>query len=71
MYDSEHREFMHIAMQTLRAKVVMRKDVDYIVKEDKIMIVDPYTGRIMEGRTFSDGLHQAIEAKNSFIEGRK
>lgn len=63
VYDSEHREFMHIAMQTLRAKVVMRKDVDYIVKEDKIMIVDPYTGRVMEGRTFSDGLHQAIEAK--------
>lgn len=63
VYDREHREFMHIAMQTLRAKVVMRKDVDYIVKDDKIMIVDPYTGRIMEGRTFSDGLHQAIEAK--------
>lgn len=63
VYDSEHREFMHIAMQTLRAKVIMRKDVDYIVKDDKIMIVDPYTGRIMEGRTFSDGLHQAIEAK--------
>ncbi|MFF2752125.1 preprotein translocase subunit SecA [Psychrobacillus sp. NPDC058041] len=63
VYDSEHREFMHIAMQTLRAKVIMRKDVDYIVKEDMIMIVDPYTGRIMEGRTFSDGLHQAIEAK--------
>lgn len=63
VYDSEHREFMHIAMQSLRAKVVMRKDVDYIVKDDKIMIVDPYTGRVMEGRTFSDGLHQAIEAK--------
>lgn len=63
VYDREHREFMHIAMQTLRAKVVMRKDVDYIVKDDKVMIVDPYTGRIMEGRTFSDGLHQAIEAK--------
>ena len=63
VYDSEHREFMHIAMQTLRAKVVMRKDVDYIVKDDKILIVDPYTGRVMEGRTFSDSLHQAIEAK--------
>ncbi|WP_427138330.1 preprotein translocase subunit SecA [Psychrobacillus psychrodurans] len=63
VYDSEHREFMHIAMQSLRAKIVMRKDVDYIVKDDKIMIVDPYTGRVMEGRTFSDGLHQAIEAK--------
>lgn len=63
VYDSEHREFMHIAMQSLRAKVIMRKDVDYIVKDDKIQIVDPYTGRIMEGRTYSDGLHQAIEAK--------
>ncbi len=63
VYDREHREFLHIAMQTLRAKVVMRKDVDYIVKDDKIQIVDQYTGRIMEGRTYSDGLHQAIEAK--------
>lgn len=63
VYDSEHREFMHIAMQTLRAKVVMRKDVDYIVKDKKVMIVDPYTGRVMDGRTYSDGLHQAIEAK--------
>lgn len=63
VYDSEHREFMHIAMQTLRAKVIMHKDVDYIVKDDKIMIVDPYTGRVMDGRTYSDGLHQAIEAK--------
>ena len=63
VYDREHREFLHIAMQTLRAKVVMRKDVDYIVKNDKIQIVDQYTGRVMEGRTYSDGLHQAIEAK--------
>ena len=65
VYDSEHREFMHIAMQSLRAKVVMRKDVDYIIKDGKIMIVDPYTGRVMEGRTYSDGLHQAIEAKEN------
>lgn len=63
VYDAEHREFLHIAMQTLRAKVIMRKDVDYIVKDNKILIVDPYTGRIMDGRTYSDGLHQAIEAK--------
>ncbi|MDX1699004.1 MAG: preprotein translocase subunit SecA [Melioribacteraceae bacterium] len=65
VYDAEHREFLHIAMQSLRAKVIMRKDVDYIVKDDKILIVDPYTGRIMEGRTYSDGLHQAIEAKEN------
>ncbi|MGE6487614.1 preprotein translocase subunit SecA [Paenisporosarcina sp. NPDC076898] len=65
VYDAEHREFMHIAMQSLRAKVIMRKDVDYIVKDGKILIVDPYTGRIMDGRTYSDGLHQAIEAKEN------
>lgn len=63
LYEVEHRELLHVTMQSLRAKVIMKRDVDYIVKEDKIMIVDPYTGRIMEGRTYSDGLHQAIEAK--------
>ncbi|MBY0123503.1 accessory Sec system translocase SecA2 [Bacillus sp. S/N-304-OC-R1] len=63
LYDAEHRELLHNIMQSLRAHVVMRKDVDYIVKNDQIMLVDQYTGRIMEGRTFSDGLHQAIEAK--------
>ncbi|QED49635.1 accessory Sec system translocase SecA2 [Cytobacillus dafuensis] len=63
LYDAEHRELLHNIMQSLRAHVVMRKDVDYIVKKDVVMLVDQYTGRIMEGRTFSDGLHQAIEAK--------
>jgi len=63
LYDAEHRELLHVVMQSLRAEVVMRKDVDYIVKNDSIMLVDQFTGRIMEGRTFSDGLHQAIEAK--------
>lgn len=63
LYDAEHRELLHNIMQSLRAHVVMRKDVDYIVKKDAIMLVDQFTGRIMEGRTFSDGLHQAIEAK--------
>ncbi|MED3573618.1 accessory Sec system translocase SecA2 [Cytobacillus praedii] len=63
LYDAEHRELLHNIMQSLRAHVVMRKDVDYIVKKDEIMLVDQFTGRIMEGRTFSDGLHQAIEAK--------
>ena len=63
MVGPEHRELLHNIMQSLRAHVVMRKDVDYIVKKDEIMLVDQFTGRIMEGRTFSDGLHQAIEAK--------
>ncbi|MDW2876614.1 MULTISPECIES: accessory Sec system translocase SecA2 [Bacillaceae] len=63
LYDAEHRELLHNIMQALRAHVVMRKDVDYIVKGDDILLVDQFTGRIMEGRTFSDGLHQAIEAK--------
>lgn len=63
LYDAEHRELLHNIMQSLRAHVIMRKDVDYIVKNDQIMLVDQFTGRIMEGRTFSDGLHQAIEAK--------
>lgn len=63
LYDAEHRELLHNIMQSLRAHVVMRKDVDYIVKKDEIVLVDQFTGRIMEGRTFSDGLHQAIEAK--------
>lgn len=63
LYDAEHRELLHNIMQSLRAHVVMRKDVDYIVKNDEIMLVDQFTGRVMEGRTFSDGLHQAIEAK--------
>ncbi|MFT4414444.1 accessory Sec system translocase SecA2 [Fredinandcohnia humi] len=63
LYDSEHRELLHILMQSLRASVVMRKDVDYIVRKDDVLLVDQFTGRIMEGRTFSDGLHQAIEAK--------
>ena len=43
--------------------MLMRLDVDYIVKEDDILLVDPFTGRVMDGRTFSDGLHQALEAK--------
>lgn len=63
LYDAEHRELLHNIMQSLRAHVIMRKDVDYIVKDDQIMLVDQFTGRIMEGRTFSEGLHQAIEAK--------
>lgn len=63
LYDAEHQELLHVVTQSLRAHAVMKKDVDYIVKDGKILIIDKFTGRIMEGRTYSDGLHQAIEAK--------
>ncbi|RFU63980.1 accessory Sec system translocase SecA2 [Peribacillus glennii] len=63
LYDAEHQELLHNVMQSLKAYVLMKKDVDYIVKDGQVMIIDKFTGRIMEGRTFSEGLHQAIEAK--------
>jgi preprotein translocase subunit SecA len=56
-------EIYHHINQALRANKLMDKDVDYVVKDDEIMIVDEFTGRIMDGRRYSDGLHQAIEAK--------
>lgn len=63
LYDLEHQTLYHYVIQSVRARVTFQKDVDYIIKEDKIELVDLFTGRIMEGRTLSDGLHQAIEAK--------
>lgn len=63
LYDLDHQTLYHYVIQSVRARVIFQKDVDYIVKEDKIELVDLFTGRIMEGRTLSDGLHQAIEAK--------
>jgi len=63
LYELEHQTLYHYMIQAVRAHVMFERDVDYIVKDDKIMLVDMFTGRIMEGRTLSDGLHQAIEAK--------
>ncbi|CAM5191708.1 Protein translocase subunit SecA OS=Ureibacillus acetophenoni OX=614649 GN=secA PE=3 SV=1 [Ureibacillus acetophenoni] len=63
LYDLSHQTLYHYVIQAVRAHVMFEKDVDYIVKDDKIELVDMFTGRIMEGRTLSDGLHQAIEAK--------
>lgn len=63
LYDLEHQTLYHFVLQALRAKVMFRKDVDYIVKDGELMLVDMFTGRIMEGRTYSEGLHQALEAK--------
>lgn len=63
LYDIENQVLVHNVMQALKAHTIMVRDVDYIVKEGKVLIIDKFTGRVMEGRTFSEGLHQAIEAK--------
>ena len=61
--DPDNMELNHYVMQALRANYIMKRDVDYIVKDGEILIVDEFTGRLMYGRRFSNGLHQAIEAK--------
>lgn len=63
LYDIKHHMLYHDLLQALRARVLFSKDVDYIVKEQQIKLIDKNTGRVMEGRTFNDGLHQALEAK--------
>ena len=63
LYDVENISFVHHVDQALRAHTVFTRDIDYIVKDDKIIIIDEFTGRQMDGRRYSDGLHQAIEAK--------
>ena len=61
--DPENMEINHHVVEALKAKAIMKKDVDYIVKDGEIVIVDEFTGRLMFGRRYSNGLHQAIEAK--------
>lgn len=63
MYDDENTELVHQLNQALRAKELMKRDRDYVVKDGEVIIVDEFTGRLMFGRRYSDGLHQAIEAK--------
>ena len=63
LYDIENTVLMHHVNQALRANFSMKKDVDYVVQDDAVVIVDQFTGRLMKGRAFSEGLHQAIEAK--------
>ena len=63
LYDIEHTTLVHFINQALKANYGMKKDFDYVVHEGQIVIVDPFTGRLMQGRAYSDGLHQAIEAK--------
>jgi preprotein translocase subunit SecA len=63
LYDIENVSTVHHVNQALRAHKLFTRDVDYIVKEDKVVIIDEFTGRMMEGRRYSEGLHQALEAK--------
>jgi preprotein translocase subunit SecA len=63
IYDPEHIELMHHIYQGLKAYNLYSRDVDYMVRDDEIIIVDEFTGRLMDGRRWSDGLHQAVEAK--------
>ncbi|MBB4642152.1 preprotein translocase subunit SecA [Rhizorhapis suberifaciens] len=63
LYDFENTQVVHHVNQALRANVMFKRDTDYIVKDDKVIIIDEFTGRMMDGRRWSDGLHQAVEAK--------
>ncbi|MCP1126016.1 preprotein translocase subunit SecA [Bacillus sp. 3103sda1] len=63
LFDLKHVALLHHINQALRAHVVMQRDTDYVVQEGEIVIVDQFTGRLMKGRRYSEGLHQAIEAK--------
>ena len=65
--DPENMEINHHVLQALKARNMMKRDVDYIVKDGEIIIVDEFTGRLMFGRRYSDGLHQAIEAKEGVL----
>lgn len=63
LYDVENTMVVHHLDQALKANVMFKRDIDYIVKDDKVVIIDEFTGRMMDGRRWSNGLHQAVEAK--------
>ncbi|MFH2070067.1 MAG: preprotein translocase subunit SecA [Elusimicrobiota bacterium] len=65
IYDDVQSEWVHHLTQALRAHTLFKKDVDYVVKDGEVVIVDEFTGRLMPGRRWSDGLHQAVEAKEN------
>ena len=65
LYDVTNVNLLHHINNALRANFIMAKDVDYVVQDGKVIIVDPFTGRLMHGRQFSEGLHQALEAKEA------
>lgn len=70
LYDVRYVSLLHRINQALRANFIMEKDVDYVVQEGIVIIVDPFTGRLMHGRQFAEGLHQALEAKEK-VEVKK
>ncbi|HHF51393.1 MAG TPA: preprotein translocase subunit SecA, partial [Candidatus Aminicenantes bacterium] len=65
LYDIKHMDLIHAINQALKAHHLFKKDVDYMIKDGKVIIVDEFTGRLMPGRRYSDGLHQALEAKEN------
>lgn len=65
LYDFDNLSLVHYINQALRAHTLFKKDVDYLVKDNQVMLIDEFTGRVMEGRRFSEGLHQALEAKEN------
>jgi preprotein translocase subunit SecA len=67
LYDFENTQVVHHLNQALRANVMFKRDTDYIVKDDKVIIIDEFTGRMMDGRRWSEGLHQAVEAKEGVV----
>ncbi len=71
LYDNKNIELVHHVTQALKAHTLFSKDVDYVVKEGQVIIVDEFTGRLMPGRRYSDGLHQALEAKESVTIARE
>ncbi|MCL1833486.1 MAG: preprotein translocase subunit SecA [Leptospirales bacterium] len=71
LYDNRHIDIIHHIHQALKAHLVFHRDIDYIVKDGQVIIVDEFTGRLMPGRRFSDGLHQALEAKENVTVARE
>ena len=64
-YDPANLDLVHHTNQALKANLIFKKDIDYIIRDEKVQIIDEFTGRVLSGRRFSDGLHQAIEAKEN------
>ncbi|MDC7231723.1 MAG: preprotein translocase subunit SecA [Spirochaetales bacterium] len=71
LFDEENFEYIHYFTQALKAHMLFHNDVDYVIQEGQVQIVDEFTGRILSGRRYSDGLHQAIEAKEGIKIARK
>jgi preprotein translocase subunit SecA len=71
LYNQENFEYIHYLTQALKAEYLFHKEVDYIVRDGEVLIVDEHTGRVLQGRRYSDGLHQAIEAKENIQVQRR